>query len=1313
MGSIDWTPQQKLAINTVNGDVLLTASAGAGKTAVLAGRCIYLLTEAPHPCNVDELLVLTFTEAAAAEMRSRIAHRLRQFARNDPRLHRQLILLDKANISTVHSFCHSVLREFFYRLPLDGTFEILDADESELLKLQIATELFEDRYAQSDRTQNSEPELFDRFVQSYGADTGDRPLINLLIRLHNFLDTMQDHESWLAGWSRMLRIEQTDVENLAVVKRQKQILALQIDRVISRLEYARTMIDYYPQLQFYTIHLQDKLLPMLGQVKDALVSGDFPGALEQIGGLSFPRVPNRPKELGEDDIAPVKDLIDRAKAEYQKIQQTFAVASADVIKQLSVTEPFAELLARLHNEFAARYQRSKQRQNVLDFADLERQCLSLLYGQNGPTDLARQLQERFKYVLIDEYQDISPVQEAIIRCLSRGGFVCDFDRHDKSEPLGNLFMVGDLKQSIYGFRQAEPDIFLEKYRKFTPADAADADSARQKKIDLNKNFRSRREIIAGINYIFSRCMTGDFAGIDYHRDAQLVYGATRYDTIANDNDQAGRIELHLIERDLSNVSNVSTEDPDSRTTDGPNELDTTRREAMVVGRRIRQMVADRSDGKAEFNVIDSRTGLARSVEYRDIVILLRSMKMRAELWSEVFGQMGIPVHAELTSGYFVATEIQDMVCLLKLLDNPQQDIPLASVLRSSIAGLNESQLADIRLHTPKGGFYQALCDYGQNGPDVELKEKIGEFLARLEIWRSLARQGNLARLIWRIYRDTDLLAYVSGLPDGRQRYSNLLHLHDVARRFDSFTQQGLARFLRFVEKLREEQGDFGPAPILTEADNVVRIMSVHKSKGLEFPVVIAAELARKFNMQDAHQSILFNSSQSPSTGESCPVGLRIVDTISQDNWSTLARSVIAEDIEHRALAEEMRILYVAFTRACERLILTAGINIDRARSQWKNWRFDCQLALPEFLLSGAAAPIDWLGPALAGHPDMRDFLDDCHSKPDPDARSSPGQFDSRFDVTSYSAEQVTELLKDTAGQPARPKRADSLDELAGLAPGLPTPQVREIIDRINWRYPHKPLQRLWARRSVSDIKHQIDLRQDPDFAPDPAVGPAEKETPASCGSGQTERPPFVSFAKTPAEPFNRRPQFMADQPPMPTAAEKGSWTHLFLQRLDLAGSLDRDDLARQLLRIIDRGFFNDRQALHIDLSSIAKLFTSSLGQKIITHGHHLQREWPFTIAVPAGEVYREEELSDQDRNENVLVRGVIDCLIETDTGLTIIDYKTDQITESQCADRAAFYDVQMGLYRRAVETILKKNVTEMYLYFLTPGISFPVVTGGL
>lgn len=1299
MSDINWTDQQKLAINTIDGDVLLTAAAGAGKTAVLAQRCVYLVTQAPDPCDIDELLVMTFTEAAAAEMRRRIAQTLNAYAASlpqNPRLQRQIIMLDKAHISTVHAFCYSVLREFFYRVGVDPNFEIMVPQEAQLAKQQIAADLFEEYYSKEGQDDSSN--TFLSFVQSYGSGRGDRPLTDLLIRMHNFLDTLTEHQGWINSWQQELSIIKDDeLANLELLKRQKDNLTYRLDLIIARLEHAQSVIGHYPELDFYNQYVDTKLLPDFQSLKHCLASQDFTAALAKLDELAkLPAIPRCPRDLTADDVAPVKKIINNAKDDYKKMRLRYNLDAFAVGGQISATSGYANLLIELHSQFAQRYQNHKLTQNALDFADLEHKTLELLTDKDGPSDVALQLQRRFRYVLVDEYQDISPIQEKIIQYISRGN-ATGVNNNNQS---GNLFMVGDVKQSIYGFRQADHEIILGKYRNFTTITPDDIKDVAQKKIDLNKNFRSRRGLIDGINYIFSRCMTEEFTGIDYRRQEQLVYGADYYDSAnkpdvdsCSDSDSAPSIEIHLIERDFSpGQSDMPNNNDDTKddTSPGKAATDASRREAVIIAQRIRQMVgADQPDGSAQFDVLDSQTSQNRPVCYRDIVILLRSMKFRAEMFSEVFLQMGIPVHAELTGGFFVATEIQDMISLLKLLDNPQQDIPLASVLRSPMVGLDESQLAAVRLHCPDQSYYAATQLYAQTGPDTKLREALRSFFVQLDKWRSSARQGRLAQLIWQIYRDTNFLAYVSGLRQGRQRHSNLLYLYERARQFDSFNCQGLARFLRFIEKLREDQGDFGPAPILTPADNVVRIMSIHKSKGLEFPVVIVADMNHKFNKADQRDAVLFDR---PGN---FPLALRVVDPTTRDSWATMGHNIIADNIEQRQLAEEMRILYVAMTRARERLLLIGSINLQQCRDNWTPWRHLGDKPLDRFQLTSASTPMDWLGPALASHPDFQDFLGE------EEIVSKGNTTDFHFTTATYEDDQVKTLL-DSVNLSSRSEPPGNLDEIIpNKKPDQLTPDVQQAIARIDWRYPYQKLTKLPARAGVTELKRRMQtdeptaqLYYESDFQNETLIGIEPRPVDA-------DKVPLIgSFAK--------HPSFMNEDTQQINPGEKGTLTHLYLEHLDLTAKVDKNELAKQLQAMTQQGFFTAEQAQCVNVSHIERFFASPLGQKMLANRHNLQREWSFTLAVPAAQAYPDQQLSAEEGSQTILVRGLIDCLFQTADGMVIVDFKTDNITPKKSPTRAESYKTQMAYYRQAVEAILAQPVTEMYLYFLTPGVEIHI-----
>lgn len=1230
MVKIPWTASQKLAIETIDGDILLTAAAGAGKTAVLAQRCLHLLTKIDPPCGMGELLVLTFTNTAAAEMRQRIGQALQEALGQpgaDGHLRRQLALLDQADICTLHAFCSSLLREYFHRLGIDPAFEMMDGDQTTLLKHQIAGEVLEDYYSAAE----GNPGDFLAFVDAYGASGTDRSVMGLLLELQRFLETLENPALWQDHWqAETAKLTQETAEPLQLVQRQQQQLHRQLEALQERLTHAQESLKYFPDLAFYQPHLL--------QLRDMLTQW---GRLQQE--ITLPKAPNRPQGMTDDDIRPIKDLIDQAKGHFKALQAVYGRKPEELRNELRTAMPFVGVLLGLHRQLITRYERAKRQQNVMDFADLEHQALALLRDENGPTDIATELQRRYRHILVDEYQDIAPVQEAILACLRR------------KDHGGNVFMVGDVKQSIYSFRQADPHIFLHKLRTFKPLPALPAGDGSWR-IDLQENFRSRREVIEAVNTLFSRCMTEPFCAIDYLHEGQLIFGAQGYDAA---NAANYRVEWHLLERYAENEADAAEDEysPTPATQEAFAEWDATRREAAIVAARIRRMVGAEG-GAAEFTILDTATKQNRPVTYRDIVILMRSLRVRAEVWSEVFTRMGVPLHAQQTGGYLQATEIQDMLSLLQLLSNPRQDIPLAAVLRGPLVSLNESHLAMIRRHSPEQPFHQAVWDYTESGPDAELRRRLETFGGQLDTWRTAVRQGPLADVIWRIYTETDLPAFVSGLPQGPQRYQNLIQLHDRARQFDTFARQGLGRFLEFIEDLLEQEGDLGTMPVLTEADNVVRLMSVHKSKGLEFPVVIVADLARKFNFRDSRQTVLFDRP------EEFPIGLQTIDAVSRDHWETVAHRIIADTRSQRNLAEEMRILYVALTRAREKLLLVGSTDLEAFRTTCRLWQHH-QGALPAFLLRGANTPLDWLGPTLAGHEDIRSFLQ---------GQNQPGRL---FDIHGYDPDAIAALMGNLTPE-SRTAPPAQLEDLVGAIPHNP-PDLTGLMARIQWRYPQAELTRLPARTRVTELKRQVIPLDDEEFTP------------------------AAAWSKTPAE-FSRTPRFLQEHPSAPGAMEKGIWVHQFLQAVDLAAPLDEADLRRQWEGMVRQGLFAEGGPAQIDFSAIAGWFASPLGRELIAHRDRLQREWAFTLAVPVGELYP-DLMAGASAQEKILVRGVIDAFYETPAGMVIVDFKTDQITAEQAAARAAFYQPQLKLYRRAVETILLRPVVKTVLYFLTPQVA--------
>ncbi|MBI9018109.1 MAG: helicase-exonuclease AddAB subunit AddA [Phycisphaerae bacterium] len=1246
MAEVKWTPQQLLAIETIDSDVLLTASAGSGKTAVLSERFLYLLTGSEKPCNVDQLLVMTYTEAAVAEMRGRIGRKLSEYLKSHPgdnHIRRQLVLLDKASISTVHAFCRSVLSEFFYKLDISPDFDMLSESDSANIKNRIAGEILQEYF--DEMGNYSEDNVFTRFLVNYKKGLSDRSLVHLIIRLHNYLDTLDSHDRWLGSWKNELELICDNVHASQTVKFQKQMLQMGLDRVLDRFDHIRNVVLGDDGLEKYVDYIDSQAVPVLQDLRDALDKKDLPAALKLVRDIPTLAAVGRKKVTTENEMTldAVKAAVKKAQDDYKATTAAFSCDPADTAGQINSFGPHVNLLLDMHAEFYRRYQQAKRQMNALDFGDLEHKCLDLLLDNDSPSAVAVEVVSRYRHFLIDEYQDISPVQEAIIQTLKRASM-------QTGHPAYN-FMVGDIKQSIYGFRQADPQIFLDKFNSFTPTDKPDSE-AEQKRIDLNMNFRSRRHIVDSVNYIFDRCMTHGFSGLDYRADGQLAFGADYYepcDPVAT--------ELHLIEQNFD-------ADDDSEN------LDKIRREAFIIGKRILKMIGQ---GQGEFQVYDPEQQGSRDVEFRDIVLLLRSTSTKARIFLEIFRKLGIPAHADLKGGFFESTEIRDMLAYLTILDNPCNDIAIAAVLRGPLMALNESQLTEIRLFSPEEQYYEAIVKYSQDGPDEKLQKMLTDFLKDLNQQRTAVRRGPLSKVIWEIYQKHELLAYVTGLSDGYGRYRNLIYFYDLARQYDAKghsndSSSGIMGFLGHIGHTSETSGDLSPAAAITEADNVVKIMSIHKSKGLEFPVVFIANLDTRFNLSDGSGDFLFDRP------EFCAIGAKFNDD--EDNSvKTVSHNVVATNILQRQLAEEMRIYYVAMTRVRERLILSASTRLDKLRQNWQLWRYQGDRALPDSHLSTVSNALDWIGPAITSHKDCQDFLGPCD-------RAVRGDSQCHFNIITHDNDALTEMLRGvklTTGQTDSP--ADIMKILTDNIPAEMPVGVAELEKRLNWQYPDMVFSQKPARSGVTELKNEI-------------AAPVEL-------TFDNESVSDISIVGD----INNARHFKTNNDRSISAADKGTLVHLFMQHLDLNGKLNCDDLTNQLNELVARDIFTEKQAQAINIEAIEHFFKSEIGKLILDNRQYLHREWAFTIAISAGEIWNEIDSKDKHK---VIVRGIVDCMIDCPDGAIIIDYKTDNIGIDMVDQRAKDYKPQIQLYAQAVSQILNKKTSKAYLCFLAPAITAEV-----
>lgn len=1170
----NWTLAQRAAIDLRGCNLLLSAGAGAGKTAVLVERIIRRILDQNNPVDVDRLLVVTFTNAAAAEMRERVAGALQQELAKQPdndRLRRQITLLGRATITTLHSFCLEILRQKFYLVGLDPAFRVADATECALMQVDVLETLLEESYTTLDSA-------FVALVEGFGGRNSDEGLQKIIFELADFALSQPKPEQWLKDASAAVAVnDMADVLQKpwfdGVLRQVRGKLAVARDHLESALAIAEVGPTHYCAV------ISSELAAL-----ESLIAADFTtwnNMREGILNMSFGRLPSK---RGYD--APDKDACQNARnAAKESIKDLvggyLAPSEDEVVASLKLAEPQVAMLTELALDFLARYRAAKQAKGIVDFSDLEHLALAILTDASEDSGVAGELRARFVEVLVDEYQDINAVQETILRAVAAEN---------------NMVMVGDVKQSIYRFRLADPNLFRAKEREF-------ASLARGQCLYLADNFRSRPAVIAAINYIFGQLMSASSIGeVDYDARAALVAGA-KYP--AGENLAPAEVAVCLLERKESDTALA--------------DLDANTREARVVAQEIARLVEG-----ACVSVWDNSAQTYRPVHYRDIVVLQRATAGRADVFVDVFAEHNIPSYTDAVGGYFRATEVHVCRSLLKLIDNPRQDIPLAAVLRSPLVGLDASELAEIRL-AQSGSYWDAVVASAPHHAKLQL------FLTRLENWRDMARRGGLPELIGQIYRETGYYLYVGTLPGGRQRQANLRALLDRAHQFETTAYKGLFRFLRFIERLEEQEGDLGKPSTCGENDDVVRIMSVHKSKGLEFPVVFVAGLGNKFNLRDLSGQVLVHK----ETG----IGPKVVDVEARSVYPTLVHRYLSDVLRRESLSEELRVLYVALTRAREMLYLVGAINKrDEKIAEWRQFGHSGPRLVAPHLMEGAGNYWDWLGPTVFSHAAEVAFARLSETPPLVPAGSQAGT--------------PSQLLA-------------AVTQLGELPDG---PYSAEVARRLGYRYPHTESTRVAAKTSVSELKRRrLAEEQEEEAHTAPAV-----------------------------VAFRRSRQQLVQEPGALTAAEIGTAMHMLLQHVDLSAELTEDYFVALKAAMVTKHLLTPREAESFSHLPIAAFFAGDLGQRLLA-SPRVWRELPFSWRVPAQEVHPNV------RDEFVYVQGVIDCLFSEGDALILVDYKSDRVTEDTAQAAGERYRPQIELYARAVESLFKRPVAERYIYFFALG----------
>ena len=1216
----NWTAQQKAGITTVGHSLLISAAAGSSKTAVLAERCAHLVCEAKNPCDVDQLLVVTFTESAAAEMKTRIQQALRRKMADHPtdRIARQIDLAEHAHVSTVHGFCARLLRQNFTLAGIDPKFQILDADEALLLRRDIATELFRSRY------ENDETGEFSRFIDSYG-DGKDESLIQLVISTHELLGSLTDPEHWIEKSAHDIR--EAAEKPLAESALGSDLLG-QIEDVIASLihrceDAKRSLRALGSAFTPYVDHLEE-LSPLFVHLQNVLHQDGLDMLISEIADFraAKPRAPAIRHQPPNKELA--KSLVDSVKnaADEPPLSDLLSFTSEQWQEGMARVVPHAHVFLSLVKDFGKEYSAAKDADRALDFADLERRTFDILRDGNStrPSLLARSLHEQYRHVLVDEYQDINPIQDAILRLVSRE---CVSDNNT------NLFCVGDVKQSIFRFRLAEPARFLHRHERFSSA----TDKRDGEVIHLRENFRSRAPLLAAINGIFERLMTQKATEIEYDESHKLAPGRKFPPPAAKASFTGAPIELHFLPKEPG----PADETPDAEPAE---ELERIDYEAILLARRIQQLMGQ--DGSPRMHVAGTNAAGQPDlvpIQYGDIVILLRAMQHKADRFADILRAHKIPVHNEGGAGFFEATEIRDILCLLQILDNQQQDIPLVSVLRSPLGGLPnpDDALAQIRLayldNQNPIPFHEAITRYAKEQPD-ELAAHLKDFLNHLSQWRNQANKRPVPELLWRLYEETGYLAYCGGLEDGEQRVANLLHLHERAGQFGSFLRQGLHRFLRFLENLQEQKEISRPSPV-GQGEQVVRIMSIHRSKGLEFPVVLLPDLGKHHNLSDTHGSILVD--------RKVGLGISVVDQDRLIRYPSLASTLVEQSILRQTMSEELRLLYVAMTRAKEHLILVATCKETEIQGWTSQWTGHTG-PLPPDVIQGARRSIDWLGPVAAITANTPAPIFDIHQHTTAEVCTWKNP---RHELTTFSDHQ--QQLARLEPLPANPPASDAANQL---------------IKRFQTTYPFDSFSHLAATASVTSL----------------AKGAADKPNDSTQSlQRKLDLPRF----------------FLEEQ--TPKATDIGNATHTVLQYFDFAAGPERDDIERQIASLVDRKLLLTAQSKLVDRDAIHWLLHSDAGKLIRANHASLIRELPFALAYepPNGNPIT-------DPLDQIMIRGRIDLLVPTPRGLSIVDYKTDNVGGQEMNERVETYSRQMRFYAQAIKKVAKVPIAAIHLIFLRP-----------
>ncbi|ENY8694025.1 TPA: helicase-exonuclease AddAB subunit AddA [Clostridioides difficile] len=1265
MSSPKWTKEQLEVIESRECNLLVAAAAGSGKTAVLVERIIQMITSRENPIDIDKLLVVTFTNAAASEMRERIGDAIGKALDENPEnkhLQNQLVLLNKSSITTIHSFCLDVIKSNFHRINLDPNFRIGDQTECAILKQEAIEEVFEDLYEERD-------EGFLNLVESYAERGGDKEVQDIILGIYSFAMASPEPKKWLIDSAERFNIDENfDFSQSIWARAILDTVKIEINGLCLNMERALKEVESIEELETFAekLSVEYKKIADISQA----CNKSWDEAYKKMASMSFENYVKGVKRISKDAPSYIKESKEKAKTIRDKTKKSLeSIVSAtfnkdndsirEEIKYLyNIVKPISSVVLRFEEE----YSNKKREKGIIDFNDIEHFALNILTdidekGNIVPSDIAVGYRNKFYEIFIDEYQDSNLVQEVLLKAVA-------------NTETPNRFMVGDVKQSIYRFRQAKPELFLQKYNNYN-----DKKGSSHRKIMLYKNFRSREEVVDAVNYIFENIMNENIGEIEYTEKERLNLGANFNVDTDEKSIIGGATEIHLIQKD-NKLDDDIINDKDDRINNKENEieeeekLDNIQLEARMVGNIIKDLMKVNEDGKIQ-KVYDKGIDGYRPVKFRDIVILLRATSAWAPVFADELMNMDIPTYADVGVGYFDTIEIKTILSLLQIIDNPMQDIPLISVLKSPIFGFTPEDLIDIRVQSKDKIFYEVLkstAEYdgftdSQNEtesefiPSEECINKSKDFLIKLKEFKEKSMYMSTDEFIWYLYTRTGYYAYVGALPGGSQRQANLKVLFERAKQFEETSLKGIFNFVNFIEKLKKSSSDMGSAKTLGENANVVRIMSIHKSKGLEFPVVICSAMGKNFNTQDFKKSILYH--------HNLGYGPQFVDYERRISFPSIAKEALKSKINIENLSEEMRVLYVAFTRAKEKLIITGSTrNIQDSIKRWSNGIESLDTISQYEILKGKNF-LDWIMPCVLRHRDLSNLLEEVGLDAVFNVEHNSKWYGKLWNKNDILVEKKSDEEKESIEEILEKIDVDSPD----------SDYYSEIEKKLNYIYPYEFSTRKPATISVTEIK--------------------------KIQNNYEEELINTIFEQ---KVILKKPLFIQNEEEREkiSGTERGTIVHLVMEVLDLKNVSSVNDIKSQIRGFVSKGIITEKQASIVNPYKIYKFFASNIGKRML-NAEIINREKSIYAQVNMKDIYIYEKLINNDDkklydNESVMLRGIVDAYFEEDNQIVLVDYKTDFVNEENINQIIEKYKKQLDLYADIIETLTGKSVKEKCIY---------------